>query len=515
MMLPDPAFAWRFASACASSTLFAALALALLAGAGRRWPALAAHRGVWALAQACVALVFVSAFVPAGDAGLRPVVRLATPSSVREPVPVVVDALAAASVQDDSESRYVPALADAGPGVVLAWLAIYLAGLCWSAARQLRAALRWKAIRAACRRVDPGELHAQGVLSGDQLRDIVRYPLEVRETGMAISPLLLGIARPCLLLPAHLARFDLQQRHMIIEHELTHWRRRDPVWLAASRLAQLLFWFNLPLRALARRLEEAVELGCDDAVLAGRPQRERQAYAASLVAQLRLRPAGIAPAFGALGVTARVARMRDPSPARLQARGRALVTAAGMGLALAAALVQPAFSSPDGGWAHRAHANGSTSPTPALPWQYPLDSVRVTSTFGVVSNLLPNGHRGIDFAARRGTPVHAVAPGRVAEIGHAERYGNYVRIDHGAGRESLVIHLDSVAVRRDEQVRAGQLVGAAGATGAATGPHLHLEYWQDGRRHDPREMFPDLDTHTTARALARRQAWLTASTRQE
>jgi murein DD-endopeptidase MepM/ murein hydrolase activator NlpD len=191
------------------------------------------------------------------------------------------------------------------------------------------------------------------------------------------------------------------------------------------------------------------------------------------------------------------------------------VTAAGIGLALAAALVQPAFSSPDVGWAHRAHANGSTSPTPALPWQYPLDSVRVTSTFGVVSNLLPNGHRGIDFAARRGTPVHAVAPGRVAETGHAERYGNYVRIDHGAGRESLVIHLDSVAVRRDEQVRAGQLVGAAGATGAATGPHLHLEYWQDGRRRDPREMFPDLDTHTTARALARRQAWLTASTRQE
>jgi murein DD-endopeptidase MepM/ murein hydrolase activator NlpD len=78
-----------------------------------------------------------------------------------------------------------------------------------------------------------------------------------------------------------------------------------------------------------------------------------------------------------------------------------------------------------------------------------------------------------------------------------------------------MIHLDSIAVQQGDRVAAGQLIGAAGATGAATGPHLHLEYWQDGHRRDPREMFPDLDAHTTAKALARRRAQLIASIPQE
>jgi murein DD-endopeptidase MepM/ murein hydrolase activator NlpD len=529
MMSIDPAFAWTFAAACAGSLLVAALALALMAAAGRRWPALAAHRSAWALAQAVVALVFVSALVPERGAGLLPVVHLEAAST-----DVAVSPLRAAAVSappdtaaHTTESESLPDLAAAVSTAALrwlplAWLGAWLAGLCWSAVRQVRAALRWKAVRAACRVLDAGALHAAGVLSGAQLHDIRRYKLDLRETGMAISPVLLGIARPCLLLPVHMACFDKQQQQMIIEHELTHWRRRDPAWLAASSLLQLLCWFNLPLRGLARGLKEAVELGCDDAVLAGRPQRERHAYAAALVAQLRLRHTGLAPAFGALGVTARVARMRDTSPARLGAGGRTLVAAAAMGLALGAALVQPAFSSPEppaGSSVNRgtAPASAADSAAPAAPpsWRYPLEQVRVTSTFGIVSDLLPNGHRGIDFAARRGTPVHAVAPGRVAETGRAERYGNFVRIDHGAGRESLMIHLDSIAVQQGDRVPAGQLIGAAGATGAATGPHLHLEYWQDGHRRDPREMFPDLDAHTTAKALARRRAQLIASIPQE
>jgi murein DD-endopeptidase MepM/ murein hydrolase activator NlpD len=81
-----------------------------------------------------------------------------------------------------------------------------------------------------------------------------------------------------------------------------------------------------------------------------------------------------------------------------------------------------------------------------------------------------------------------------------------VRIDHGAGRQSLVMHLDRIDVAAGQQVAAGQVVGAAGATGKATGPHLHLEYWQDGRRLDPALMLAGLDAHATPRALARRAA---------
>jgi murein DD-endopeptidase MepM/ murein hydrolase activator NlpD len=516
MMLPDPALALTCAAACAGSMLFAALAFALLAAAGRRWPALVAHRSVWALAQALVVLVFVSALVPGRDAGLLPVLRLEAPSAAPESAaPVTALATVRGGADSAPESETVPELADAFAAAALrwlplAWLGTWLAGVGWLAARRLRAALRWKAIRAACRPLDPRELHAAGVLSEAQLRDIGRYRLEVRATAMAISPLLLGVARPCLLLPVHVARLGQHQQQMIVEHELTHWRRRDPAWLAVSGLLQLVFWFNLPFRRLAQGLAEAVELGCDDAVLAGRPQRERHAYAAALVAQLRLPRTGPGPAFGALGVAARVERMRAAAPARLGAAGRSVVVATGLGLALGAALVQPAISSTGPAPLALVRAEPAVPAGATDGWRYPLERVRVTSTFGIVSALLPNGHHGIDFAARRGTPVHAVAPGRVAGTGHTERYGNYVRIDHGAGRESLAIHLDSIAVRAGARVGAGQLVGRSGATGMATGPHLHLEYWQDGRRRDPRLMFPDLDAHTTAQALARRQSQIKA-----
>jgi murein DD-endopeptidase MepM/ murein hydrolase activator NlpD len=99
-----------------------------------------------------------------------------------------------------------------------------------------------------------------------------------------------------------------------------------------------------------------------------------------------------------------------------------------------------------------------------------------------------------------------VADGIVAEAGADERLGNYVRLDHGGGRQSLMAHLDRIAVRTGERVNAGQTIGAAGATGKATGPHLHLEYWQDGHRRNPELVLAGLPAHATPRALAQRKA---------
>jgi murein DD-endopeptidase MepM/ murein hydrolase activator NlpD len=100
----------------------------------------------------------------------------------------------------------------------------------------------------------------------------------------------------------------------------------------------------------------------------------------------------------------------------------------------------------------------------------------------------------------------AVAAGTVVTSGTDERYGNYVQVDHGQGRSSFFAHLDRAAVNTGDRVQAGQVIGAVGATGFATGPHLHLEYRQDGEPRDPQRMYADLDEHATARALARRNA---------
>jgi len=87
-----------------------------------------------------------------------------------------------------------------------------------------------------------------------------------------------------------------------------------------------------------------------------------------------------------------------------------------------------------------------------------------------------NGHEGIDIATAMGTPVRAVADGRVINLQQLQYgYGWYLVIDHGNGMKSLYAHLSGFNVKLGDQVKKGQQIGAVGATGKATGPHLHLE----------------------------------------
>lgn len=523
MTAPNSLAWWSFAAAGAASVAVAALMFALLSAAVRHWPAMAASRRVWALAQAAVAAVFLLSLVPSSHSlGILPAVRLPTASEAGDavaPQPGFLHASRSAHTEEAEGALPVrtPGLAaEARPRsaarllrwLPAAWLSAYLAGLLWTLGRLARAQLGWRSLRLSARSLSPAALRVHAAFAPAHVDEIAQHGLRVLETDAAISPMLFGLLRPRLLLPVHLRELDTAQQRMIIEHELTHWRRRDTRWLAASAALEILFWFNRPLHWLGRRLRWAVELGCDNAVLAGRPQRERHTYAAALVAQLKRQPPVCASglAFGNLAVSERIRRMRDPDAAPVPAIAKLGITAAVGALALASLVMQPAFGWDPAPQVRVPSIASLATGEPTEPWRYPLDRVRVTSLYGVTSELLPKGHKGIDFAAKRGTPVHAVAAGSVVTAATDERYGNYVLIDHGHGRSSLSIHLDSAAVQAGDQVQAGQVIGAVGATGFATGPHLHLEYRQDGQRRDPQLMFADLDAHATSRAITRRNA---------
>lgn len=94
-------------------------------------------------------------------------------------------------------------------------------------------------------------------------------------------------------------------------------------------------------------------------------------------------------------------------------------------------------------------------------------------------------HAGLDMAAPKGTPVAAAADGRVALAGDLYFSGGTVLLDHGGGLFTQYMHLSRVDVKEGEVLRKGAIVGLVGATGRATGPHLHWGARWNGARVNP------------------------------
>jgi murein DD-endopeptidase MepM/ murein hydrolase activator NlpD len=120
----------------------------------------------------------------------------------------------------------------------------------------------------------------------------------------------------------------------------------------------------------------------------------------------------------------------------------------------------------------------------------PIQSPQISSSYGWRHDpwwQRAAPHRGVDYAARIGTPVQAVGQGRVIFRGPNGSYGNVVVIAHPRGMESVYGHLGVIptALRVGNRVRQGETIGYVGRTGLATGPHLHFEVRQDGKPVDP------------------------------
>lgn len=121
-------------------------------------------------------------------------------------------------------------------------------------------------------------------------------------------------------------------------------------------------------------------------------------------------------------------------------------------------------------------------------------SLRVTRAFGdprcyVNGQLVPNGscppHNGVDLGASCGTPVHAAAAGNVIHASYDTISGNMVKIAHADGSVTWYAHLSAMAVRVGWRVTSGELIGAVGQTGDATGCHLHFGVQTSGGFVDP------------------------------
>ena len=128
--------------------------------------------------------------------------------------------------------------------------------------------------------------------------------------------------------------------------------------------------------------------------------------------------------------------------------------------------------------------------TPYKDWPYG-DGKFIWPVTGWISQGAHPGHVALDIAAPSGAPVKAVDRGKVIMAGwNPTGYGFRVVIDHGIDYVTLYAHLSDIYVKAGDVVGKGQVIGASGANGNITGPHLHFEIRDFGRLTDPLPLLP-------------------------
>jgi murein DD-endopeptidase MepM/ murein hydrolase activator NlpD len=123
----------------------------------------------------------------------------------------------------------------------------------------------------------------------------------------------------------------------------------------------------------------------------------------------------------------------------------------------------------------------------------PIKNGKITTAYKKAGKMWSKGyHTGVDFAVPTGTPVLAVADGKIENANWGKSYGNQV-VQKVAGGWVIYAHLNAVRCKPGQVVKKGQIVGESGNSGNSSGPHLHFEYrsklrWSDGVDLDPKEI---------------------------
>ena len=133
--------------------------------------------------------------------------------------------------------------------------------------------------------------------------------------------------------------------------------------------------------------------------------------------------------------------------------------------------------------------DGNGRPLKKVLMRIPIEFARLSSTFGMRKHPvlgLMRAHKGVDYAARTGTPIMAAGDGKVSFVGWKNGFGRVVMIDHGQGRSTVYGHMSAWGKEKaGQRVAQGSTIGYVGMSGLATGPHLHYEFKINGTQVNP------------------------------
>jgi murein DD-endopeptidase MepM/ murein hydrolase activator NlpD len=133
----------------------------------------------------------------------------------------------------------------------------------------------------------------------------------------------------------------------------------------------------------------------------------------------------------------------------------------------------------------------------ATPSIWPTQSFWLSGSFGTRNDPFSGErgfHSGLDLSTDKGQPVYATADGEVELASYSGDYGNLVVLEHGFGLSTRYGHLSAFAVKPGQTIRRGQVIGYVGATGRATGAHLHYEILANGKLLNPLQLLTQPST---------------------
>lgn len=368
--------------------------------------------------------------------------------------------------------------------------------------------------------------------------------LTVLKSDAISSPQLIGIIKPTLFIPdIKISKDDLNN---ILRHECVHCKRFDIAvkWLCI--IAKALHWFNPFIYLLIRKTNIECEISCDISALRNLDKKEVESYCETILSLITNRNTTISPAL-CMGDTKRNLERRFKAIMEEKRKSKkivvisAIVAAIIVLLSLTASAILGGMAkkedfenknplsmkndTADSAIASQANLDYTTMVLYKVPNSddsiatfkaenssdventnlepvsadkavestlkvHPITGEKVSEEDLISYGFDREKHPAVDYRLEAGTIVTSPIDGTITVAEYAPDKGNHIEIEDPNGTKRIIFaHLDKMYVSKGDKVNAGDTVGTVGSTGMATGPHLHLEYYENGEAKNPVEVF--------------------------
>lgn len=305
------------------------------------------------------------------------------------------------------------------------------------------------------------------------LSKLTKRQIAVRQGENISSPVMIGLIKHVLYLPD--IQMNEEQLRFVLSHELVHLRRGDIFYKWFAMVVKCLHWFNPAVYYIKRKIDEECEISCDMAVTKNADEKEKIRYMETILALLTNGKERAYPLSTGMTGNKKLLKTRF---SMLKKNTRAGKIACVVSVIIAIALITPVLCF--GGVLNSKYIE------PAVVSEVKLET-KITWPSPHSNNItrrFSRNHTGIDIATPNGLGILSAIDGKVTDAGFSAEKGNYIVISNGEIKTEYR-HLESIGVTVGQKVSEGEMIGASGKTGMATGPHLHFEVMKNDEYIDP------------------------------